>query len=421
MMVPHVFRLSVALILAGLLYILVINPSQQTIVIEGGPTSGFFYQTGESLARALQAQGFEVKLVSRNDTLSIIKNVENSDHPVNVGFMAQALDSTHYPSVTSLGSIALEPLMLFAPAQTPGLKSIDDLEGRSVWMQAEGSGFDQLASDVFAAYGIEIAPQYGSIDEGIQSLKSGTIDGLGLLFPIETPLVKQLSVDPELSILRLPNVDALANQIDYAQRIEIPAGIFDLQRPSPSDTIDSIAVPVTVVGHEALPESAVLAIAQHLEETFGGISATGVVNEFPNFSDAQLPRNSVAEDYYKNGEPWQYRLLPRSLAEALGKILVLGFVALFFDLVYKGLYVHGAVWTKFIEPRQRKKVLDKVEALTLAGEPVPPALKQKIEQWHAKIAKGPSDEARLIRLAEALKGVDPTETPPDSPRDIDPA
>jgi hypothetical protein len=78
------------------------------------------------------------------------------------------------------------------------------------------------------------------------------------------------------------------------------------------------------------------------------------------------------------------------------------------------------VWTKFIEPRQRKKTLDKVEALTSAGESVPPALKQKIEQWHAKIAEGPSDEARLIRLAEALKGVDPSETLPDSPRDIDP-
>lgn len=134
-----------------------------------------------------------------------------------------------------------------------------------------------------------------------------------------------------------------------------------------------------------------------------GTSASGIVDEFPNFSDGQLPRNASAEDYYKNGMPWQFRLLPGWLAEALGKILVLGFLALFFDLVYEVLYIHSALWTKFIEPRQRRKVLDTIDQLEQNSQAVPAAVQEKVESLSEKITQDQRDKERIKQLAEARK------------------
>lgn len=405
-------RFVLVLTLGALVYLIAISPSNRPIVIEAGPSAGFFYQTGQSLAQDLSNQGFDVELRSRDDTLTIVENVENANHPVNVGFVAQALDTDRYPSVTSLGSIVLEPLLLFARSDLADELTLAQLQGRSVWMQVQGSGFDQLAGDVFDAYGLNVERQYGPIGQGIESLRGGQTDAVGLLFPLDTPLVEDLSSDPNLTVLALPNTAALANQLNYVQRMTIPPGVFDLKRPSPATPLDTIGLPVTVVAHQGLPDAAVLAIAKHLEDRFGGASASGIVDEFPNFSDGQLPRNTTAEDYYKNGTPWQFKLLPGWLAEALGKILVLGFLALFFDLLYKVLYVHGALWTKFIEPRQRRKLLTTVDQLQNAGQTVPATLQHKIENLAEKVTQDQRDKERITQLAKAFQTARATQPEP---------
>lgn len=417
-------RFVLALTLGALVYLIAISPNNRPVVIEAGPSAGFFYQTGQALAEDLSAQGFDVELRSRNDTLTIVDNVENADHPVNVGFVAQALDTNSHPSVTSLGSIVLEPLLLFVRSDLTDEKTDDmtvsQLQGRSVWMQVQGSGFDQLAGDVFDAYGLNVERQYGPIAEGIASLRDGQTDALGLLFPVDTPLVQELSTDPDLTMLALPNTAALANQLDYVQQMTIPPGVFDLKRPSPPRPLDTVGLPVTVVAHQGLPDAAVLAITKHLEDRFGGASASGIVDEFPNFSDGQLPRNTTAEDYYKNGTPWQFKLLPGWLAEALGKILVLGFLALFFDLVYKVLYVHGALWTKFIEPRQRRKLLATIDQLETTGQAVPLALQHKIENLAEKVSQDQRDKERITQLAKAFKNARAAQPEPPMDPAVDP-
>jgi hypothetical protein len=101
----------VVLLLGGLVYITATISWERSITIEAGPEEGFFYQTGKELADDLQSSGSVATVTSRDDTLRIIGNVQDAQNPVNVGFIAQEVDPRNYPSVMSLGSIVLEPLL----------------------------------------------------------------------------------------------------------------------------------------------------------------------------------------------------------------------------------------------------------------------------------------------------------------------
>lgn len=72
----------------GTTYILTNVSWDRKVVIEGGPTIGFFYETGEAINDFLRLNGVESELTYRDDTLRIIGDVSDPDNPVNVGFIA---------------------------------------------------------------------------------------------------------------------------------------------------------------------------------------------------------------------------------------------------------------------------------------------------------------------------------------------
>jgi len=286
--------LFLTLVLGGVGFIAATISWDRSVVIEAGPKAGFFYETGDGLARHLSAEGVDVELTSRDDTLNIIESVQDPDNPVNVGFIAQKIDAANYPNVTSLGSIELEPLLLFARTDLGANLSVSDLEGRSVWMQVKGSGFDQLASEVFDAYDLDVEPRYGTLNEGILSVRRGETDVVGVLFPVHTPIVRQLAADPQLTLVDIATTEALASEIGYVRSLTIPPGVLDIAGSVPSGPLHTVGAPVTVVAREDLPAAITLQIASRLQDQFGSPSSTVQGTTFPNFMDLQLSANTVA-------------------------------------------------------------------------------------------------------------------------------
>lgn len=408
----------VVLLLGGLVYITATISWERSITIEAGPEEGFFYQTGKELADDLQSSGSVATVTSRDDTLRIIGNVQDAQNPVNVGFIAQEVDPRNYPSVMSLGSIVLEPLLFFAREDLGNDLSILDLEGRSVWMQVEGSGFDQLASDVFDSYGVEVERHYGPLSEGIASVRRGDTDVLGVLFPLRTPIVGQLANDPTMTLVNLPTTEALAEEIGYVYTMTVPPGLFSLSEPIPSVELNTVGLPVTVVAHKDLPPAIVIDIAAHLHEQFGSPLTGSEIGAFPNFLDSQLPPHPLAEDFYRSGIPWHYQALPGWLAEVFGQLVLLGSVAILLATIYKVAYpdFYG-LWTKVLAPSQRRAVLDRVENLRTAGKPVPPSLVRQVNAWNREVIQERLDRERIASLSAALS--DPKVSPgPPSEQDV---
>ena len=108
------FSALIALVLSAVGYLVSSVNWNRDVVIEGGPTEGFFYQTGQQIDGWLRERGVTSRLTQREDTVGIIDDVNDPANPVNVGFLAQPVAAENFPNVTSLGTIAKEPMLVFS-------------------------------------------------------------------------------------------------------------------------------------------------------------------------------------------------------------------------------------------------------------------------------------------------------------------
>lgn len=391
------------LVSIGTAYILTNVSWDRKVVIEGGPTIGFFYETGEAINDYLRLNGVDSELTYRDDTLRIIGDVSDPNNPVNVGFIAQPVSETAFPNVVSLGSIVQEPLLFFANSDLGADLSIGDLIGKRVQVGPKLSGVRGVAMAALNAY--ELTPlmeiEEDPTSEAIAKVLRGESDAVALLFPPQTPIIENLALDPRLTLVDLPDSQALASDIGYVQQMTIPASSFDLADRIPTRDINTIGIPVTVIAHEDLPPGNVLLIAERLEQLFSGATVTSPAGTFPNFIDSQLPADPTAADYYTSGMPWQFRSLPHIIAEILIPLVVVGTVALFLNTLYKFFLPEmHSLFLKILGPQQRRKVLDSAEKRRAQGKPLTARQQRRLLQILAQSANQQSDDERARALLE---------------------
>jgi len=396
------------LISIGTAYILTNVSWDRKVVIEGGPTIGFFYETGEAINDYLRLNGVESELTYRDDTLRIIGDVSDPDNPVNVGFVAQPVSASAFPNVVSLGSIVQEPLLFFANAELGSDLSIGDLAGKRVQVGPKLSGVRGVAMAALNAY--ELTPlieiQEDPTSEGIAKVLRGESDAVALLFPPQTPIIENLALDPRLTLVDLPFAQALATDIGYVQQMTLPASSFDLADQIPSRDINTIGIPVTVIASDDLPPGNVLLIAERLEQLFSGATVTSAAGTFPNFIDSQLPADPTAADYYASGMPWQFRSLPHVLAEILIPLVVVGTVALFLNTLYKFFLPEmHSLFLKILGPQQRRKILESAEKRRARGLPLTKRQERRLRQILEQSENQRSDDDRArVLLAPSDEG-----------------
>lgn len=394
------------LIVGAFAYLLSQITWNRSVVIEGGPTIGFFYETARDLDAWLQLNDVDSTLTQRDDTLRIIGDVNDPDNPVNVGFIAQSVTASAFPDVVSLGSIVQEPLLFFARSDLGQDLTIDDLAGRRIQIGPRISGVHSLANAALSAYGITSTNstlQRDPTTEGIAKVLAGESDAVATLFPPQTSIIGELARDPRLQIVELPNAPALAGLIGYVQPTTVPAGSFSLNPPTPVQDIVTVGIPVTVIARNDVPASTVHLIAERLEQGFSGATSTSAAGEFPNFVDAQLPPSPQAREFYESGRPWQYSMLPGPLAEVFYLLLLLGSTSLVLMSVYKFLLpdVHGT-WSKILSPRQTEALLAEVESARREDRPLTTRQRRRLARLLAQRDRERSISRRLDEYGRGL-------------------
>jgi hypothetical protein len=354
----------------GLAYILTSVSWNRSIVIEGGPTIGFFYETGEEIDEYLRLHGVNSQLTYRDDTLRIIGDVNDPQNPVNVGFIAQSVSASAFPDVVSLGSIVQEPLLFFANSELGSDLSITDLAGKRVQVGPKLSGVRGMSMAALNAYEL-------------------------------TPLIENLALDQRLTLVDLPYTQALASEIGYVQQMTIPESSFDLADRIPARDINTVGIPVTVIARSDLPQGNVLLIAERLEHLFSSATITSPAGTFPNFVDSQLPADPTAADFYASGMPWQFRSLPHVLAEILIPLVVVGTIALFLNTLYKFFLPEmHSLFQKILTPQQRRKLLESAERRRARGEPLTTRQERRLRRIVEQSVDQRSDDERARVLLE---------------------
>ena len=377
-----------------------------------GPPTSYSNNVGQTLNTWLTDNGVSTSLTVQEDTLSVIEEVNNSEDDIrdstalNVGFVAQGVNAEDYPNVVSLGSISSQPLVIFARAELGENLVLGDLDGAEVSIGVPGSDVNTLMTDIVNIYGFTSKLDLRSqpTQEGVEQLLAGEVDAIALLYSIRTPIIEELALNPELTIVNLDRAAALAFELGYTQPATIPPSFISLAKRIPAGPITTVAVELTVIANDYLDEPNILLIAQQLSVLDPRMNLPTDQETYPNFVGSQFPASDIARDYYNSGTPTRYSVFPNTLISWVWlplartiTVTLLIWAAIRFVLPF----IQSLTAGSFITLRR----LSYLEKRLLEGKPLTERQKRKLEKLVASIeAQNVDPDQKIKERALSLLG-----------------
>ena len=324
----------IALVMAiGLVVAVFLNAPPRKITIAAGPKGGFFDTTSQMLREKLKENDIAVEIVNTDETLNIIKEVDNVKSKVDVGFIAHEVDHDKYENIQSLGSIIMDPLFIYL---RPGLdiKSPSQFAGLKLGVSPANSGARIVTDALLGLYGITPANATFvtlSLMEMARAIEEGAIDVAFFLQPTNNKVVAQLGEGGKVKLMSLDRADAIIKKFGYLHHLTIDQGGFSLAKDLPPAPVQMVGVPVTVISKDYLHPAIVTALALALKDAFRAPTLVTARGTFPTTElERDLDSNSDVEKIYKSGTgyiPPLYKVLNFWVAGVLDKIfLLLSFV-----------------------------------------------------------------------------------------------
>jgi len=313
--------------------------NRSTVVIEAGPTGGFFHETAILIQNELKQYGVDTKIVNREDTTKIIDDVNDTASSIDIGFVSQDLGTQQYPEVRSIATITLEPLFIFYLASLD-IKNLQDLKGMRLAVSPPASGTRKFAELVLGLYGVNSQNTTFlpiNMSESAEAIKLGQVDAAFLEQPPGTAAIKALALNPKLRMLSLSQAEALASNLSFVRAVTLHEGGFDYLNHIPDRDIRLIAIPVTLIAKKDLRPAVVTIVTQLIKTQFRKATLVSEPGEILLINNDSLAPNQHAETVLKNGLPYIYRTLPFSLAALIDDFsLYIGF-AIFLASIYSSM------------------------------------------------------------------------------------
>lgn len=232
-----------------------------------GGTAGTYYGYGGVLGQYIKNNaGIDVTVVSTDGSKANIQSIDAGDYQlgtVQSDVMAYAWDGTR--SFEAEGAISSFRVVagLYAEAvqlvtMNPEIKSVADLQGKSVSIGAPGSGVYFNAMDVLNAAGLtenDIKAQYQSFADSADALKDGKIDAAFIVAGPPTPAITELCTTNDAYLVPIDG-DVAANLMascPYYTAHTIPAGTYAGQE----EDVQTVTVKATLIVSENASEEMV--------------------------------------------------------------------------------------------------------------------------------------------------------------------
>ena len=246
-----------------------------------GGESGTYYAFGSVLAQhATNNAGVNIVGLVGNGSQSNI--FELADGNADLAFcqsdvMAYAYDGTNLfeqdgkvDCFSTVAALYTEQVQIVTT--DPSIKTVADLEGKSVSIGAAGSGVYFNAMDVLGAYGLteaDIKPTYQSFGDSADALKNGQIDAAFIVAGAPTTAVTDLATTKDVYLVSLDDehVEQLLASSPYYSKVTIPADVYGLD----SDTI-TVAVAAVVLARDDVSEDAIYAFTKDIFDNAASLS-----------------------------------------------------------------------------------------------------------------------------------------------------
>jgi hypothetical protein len=313
--------------MVALLVWLVDPAPPRTITMSTGPHDSSFMQISAEYSKILARNGVKLQLLESDGSVQNLQRLLDPKQHVDLalvqGGVSGGLDTS---KLLSLGSVSYVPLIVFYRGK--GLTQLSQLEGKHIAIGREGSGTRMLSLKLLEANGIEpggdttLLPLDGL--DAAKQLVSGKIDAALLSGDSTTrALMLRLLGIPGISVMNFAEAAAYTRLFPYLDEIELPAGVLDLRRKIPTETVHLISPTVELVArpdlHPAISDL-IIEAAQEVHGTAGLLQRAGL---FPNPTAHEFRVSEDATRYYKSGKSFLYRTLPFWLASLVDRMLVL--------------------------------------------------------------------------------------------------
>ncbi|MFI3227228.1 MAG: TAXI family TRAP transporter solute-binding subunit [Clostridia bacterium] len=241
------------------------NTSEVNLTFDAGGTTGTYYPVGGVMATVLndKMDTCDLTVVSSGASKTNIIDIEDGEAELAIvqnDVMYYAANGTDlfaedgvFDSFSAVANIYAETCQIIC---TTEINSVEDLVGKTINVGDAGSGVEFNATQILAAYGIDINTDItkvnGSFSDAADSLKDGKIDAAFVTAGAPTTAVVELALTKDVKLLSID--DAHADQLiaDYP---------FYTKTIVPADTYNGISEDIQTVS-----VSAALIIANSVSE-----------------------------------------------------------------------------------------------------------------------------------------------------------
>lgn len=310
------------------------------IVLATGPSQSAYAEFGQRYAKALQASGIEVELLSTEGSSANLELLHSGK--ADAGFVQGGTSSAHAlaeeaEALVTLGNLFVEPIWLFyrsasAQSVTPSgqLHSLTELVNMRVNVGASGSGVPTLMQTLLDMNRVEPKSiMLSQLDQTPATVKllQGELDAVVFASAPEAPIVQMLLQTPGIRLMDFKQNEAYARRLSFVSPTTLPNGIVDLARKLPRRDVHLIATTTSMLAREDLHPGLRQLLAQAAMQIHGQAGWFNRTREFPNASNAEYPLAPEAERTMRTGVPSLQRYLPFTMANLIERMwLALGLI-----------------------------------------------------------------------------------------------
>jgi TRAP-type uncharacterized transport system substrate-binding protein len=290
--------------------------------LEGGIYSKIALRYQEIFAR----HGVRLELLATNGSVENVRQLRDPRAGVSVALVQGGVTSTaEAPELVSLGTLFYEPFWLFSRVPRPDQPS-RLREGLRLSLGIPGSGIYKHARELAVAVGIDLSrAQVRDLDavQAGEALIRAEVDMIGMMLPLEAPIVHRLFVDESIQAFDWLRADAHVALRPYLSKLVLPRGVADLPRDRPAKDLTLVATKTSLVVRRDLHTAIQYLLLEAASEVHGAPGVFNKAGEFPAAEPIDLPLSTNAHEYYRSGQPFLQRHLPFWLAALASPLVVL--------------------------------------------------------------------------------------------------
>jgi TRAP-type uncharacterized transport system substrate-binding protein len=291
-----------------------------------GPEGSAYVEYGRRYREMLARHGIDLQRVTTAGAVENLALLRDPRSEVQISFLSGGLTSpADSPRLRSLGTVAYEPLWLFARAGVAD-QGVMGLQARRVSIGPEGSATRVLSLELLNLNTLGPAAfDLLGLDPGeaAEELLQGRIDAALMLTSWDSPAVQRLIISSSLDLVSFSRADAYIAIKPYLTKLVLPTGVGDLATNRPPHDVTLLATHTSLVVREDLHPALQYLFLEMAAQIHSRAEVFQKPGEFPAAESVDLPLSSHALNYYKSGQPFLQRYLPFWLAVMGEQLLVL--------------------------------------------------------------------------------------------------